>query len=337
MTETQANTLSVPFRIKRSIYPLDRKVGNLWAVAWNTTIIIGGGYKQNRFGEDPSVVYYHRLGEWIRQETSGDFPPAMDNIAEVLNDKIILFDTYYGDMYSLSLETWIWTLLRPSGTKPALRTYGMASWIHHGKMYCFGGGVGAVPHHYSNELFCYDPSENSWEGKAQSGDIPSPRRNCCATTINDETVFLFGGSSEGLYTWDSLNDLYMLDMKSLQWTKIHGSVAQPIGQSVMPPQQSYTTLTSISQSAAVVFSSIVRADDPDECWLLDLDMAKQLEAPSRIWRQIPNHFKKFGYAAVREPLSRSIWLIGGFDSHAPADTLKISANKFSDLFFAIYL
>ena len=325
MSDTKIITCSAPFRIRKSIYPFKGKAANSWSVTWKNTIIVGDW-------EDPSIVLYHQNGEWTRQELIGDIPKRRLYIAKVLEGKIILIECGYGaTMYSLAPETWMWTRLSPGGS-PKTTQFTLAQWIHDGKLYWFGG----MDSHdqVSNRLWCYDPSVNTWEVKAQSGDIPSPRYSCCATIDDEGTVFLFGG--KGNYgTEDSgLNDLFMLNMRSFHWKKIHGSSTGSSGGRVMPLKRCYPlSFTSISPSAAI-FNSVDEFDLPFESWLLDLDLAKQhMEAPSRIWTQIPNDF----YAGpvdclpVREPQSGSLWLIGYYSRPRTItpEILKISPFKLS--------
>ena len=279
---------------------------------------------------DPSIIHYHYNGEWIRRKASGDIPKGGEfYIAQVLKDKIILIQAgFENTMYSLTPETWTYTRLRPRGT-PKVAYSGRAFWIYSGKMYFFGG----VDTNYQvlNRLWCYDPSANTWEVKAQSGDIPSPRYANSATIDHEGTVFLFGGKE--VYGTehmdeeideemdDRLNDLFMFDMRTFQWKKIHGSSAWSGGGRVMPLKNAYSLFFTIISHSSAFFASAGDSDLPFECWHLDLDLAKQAEAPSRIWTQIPNDFLGCSVSSlpVREPLSGSLWLLGRYN-----DILKIS-------------
>ena len=324
-----ANTQDRSFHVQRSKYPFARNLRGLKAVAWNNTIIVLGGYT-NVSVTEKSVVYFHRSGEWVRQETSGDIPEIFhSNVkVEVLNNKIILVNTITWAIYSLCPNTWTWTKIKAWGQHPAAPH--TSSWVHNEKIYCFG--IGTFTNHYSNELLCYNPLQNSWELTYQSGDIPSPRY-AHATIIDDDTVFLFGGGQHPNQVPIAGNDLFMLDMSRMHWTKIHEGMERQDGQGI--PHQVFgyqgtgSTLTLVSKSAAILFVSIPYSskDPTDECWLLNIDMAKQLKDPSHIWTRIPNKFTRIWYAAVKEPLSNSLWLIGGYDRQTgkcTTDVLKIS-------------
>ena len=339
MTDTKAITYSVPLRVRKSIYPFKGNANNSWAVTWKNTIIVGDY-------EDSSVIHYHHhSGEWIRQEIRGDIPRRGEfYIAQVLKDKIILIQAGFDNtMYSLTPETWICRRLRPRGT-PKVAFSGKAFWIYSGKMYFFGGVD--THHQVLNRLWCYNPATNVWKVKAQSGDIPSPRYANCATIDNEGTVFLFGGKEVYGTEYmdeemveemdDRVNDLFMFDMRTFQWKKIHGSSAWSNGGRVMPLRNGYPLFFTIISHSTAFFASHRDADLPFECWHLDLNLAKQVEAPSRIWTQIPNDFQQSPVSClpVREPLSGSLWLIGLYDGlvrpclYTP-DILKISPHKLS--------
>ena len=72
---------------------------------------------------------------------------------------------------------------------------------------------------------------NSWEWPLHGGEVPSPREDL-ATIIVDDTVYLFGGNRYiGGPFQDSIadmeyNDLYILDMRSMMWRKVHGNCYQ---------------------------------------------------------------------------------------------------------------
>ena len=113
-----------------------------------------------------------------------------------------------------------------------------------------------------------------------------------------------------------------------------------IGQSILPFHNSVNSFTRLSPSTAIVFSTMsynpsrpyrFYQESQNECWLLNIEKAKQLEEPSRIWTQIPNHFNRYAYAAARDPVSRSVWLMGGIDKQYPhlysSDILKISSKS----------
>ena len=89
------------------------------------------------------------------------------------------------------------------------------------------------------------------------------------------------------------------------------------------------TLTRISQSTALLFGRDYFSERSD-CWLLNLQNAKELKEPSLIWSKFPNHFPRFGHAAVVDPVSRNLWVTGGYRyPNETSDILKLSFNQTS--------
>ena len=338
MDGTQKKSVETLYRIQKSINTFPVKIWNHRAIAWDNKIIVWGGWTRDDitggcYPRDPSLLYCHHSGEWIRQQTEGDIPPNKDpdlplNIFEAVDDKIILGTLEFESVYSLDLVTWTWTKLKSSGPPQPDGVIGMSSWIYDGNIYCFGGK--SYPSQtYFNDLFCYNPSQQSWELVVQMGDLPSPRF-FQKVIINADTAFLFGGRELGVEDEDHLNDLYTLDMKSMHWTKIHDEVATPNGESILPEHYSCSTLTRLSHSTAVLMSSRfnVELDEYEyECWLLDLERARELKDPSHIWTQVTNHFQVCYNAPILDPVSQSLWLIGGNDCQGggfTSDVLKIT-------------
>ena len=301
--------MAAPYKIQRSMLPIPHAHSRV-AVTWNNATIV---WDPIRF----YLIHYHISGEWLQKETTGYAPwcvSALNNItAEVVDDKIFVVGTPSATVLSLDLNTWVWEECKPEGQAPP-RSFGKKSWVHKQKIYFFGGGYNAG----SSQLFCYDYSNNCWEWPTQAGDIPPPKFHH-STMISGDTVFLFGGGK---------NDLHMLNMEDMRWKKVHDEM--PTGSRLVPYRRGKHTLTRISKSSAVLYGSY--RDDGryyDDSWLLNINSAKQLKDPSFIWSKIPNHHLRLRHAAVLEPVSKSLWVIGGVDGNSGAytsDLLKMSFN-----------
>ena len=346
LTMANSEQLSIfkPFRIEQSQNPFPEKLRSSRAVVWkNTIIVFGGGYTLRDLGgykeeafRDPTIVhYYHCSGKWIRQETRGDKLPKdfYPKVVEILSNKIIVmsfcFRTRSWLTYSLCPVTWTWTWLEPGGQQPNT-LHCRSSWVYNDKVYIFAGFVfdeELQPVH-SNELSCYNASNNNWERAHQGGDIPSPRHGQ-VTIIVEDIVFLFGGHNNNSHDEQDSpeKELFMFDMKKMRWTRIHKSMDCPIGQRNQVEFHNFNSFTLISKSNAILFSSLA---ENCEVWLFNIDRAKQLEDPANIWTPVPNHFWRSDFAAVKFPLSQSVWLIGGYDGQAgsiASDILKISSHS----------
>lgn len=192
-----------------------------------------------------------------------------------------------------------------------------------------------------NNLFCYDIDKNSWQWPAQHGDVPSPRISSL-TINNDGKVFLFGGvghspvdpyfpGSEGRIDFYRnkfqirYNDLYTLDMSNLHWERVHGGIAKVHGDArdkVPKPTEahrfsSHKSFIRLSRSTAVLYGTgrAVQYSQPanlhDDCFLLDLERAKSGVKPTSMWTRVRSHMAWRYHAAVLEPVSGSLWAIGG--------------------------
>ena len=132
--------------------------------------------------------------------------------------------------------------------------------------------------------------------------------------------FLFGGNS--LPEWHCLNDLYMLDLPTMKWKLIHG----PSETLTIPSARYGHTLTPISQSTAALLGGRDYASCAQDCWLLDLDKAKQGKDAVSIWKRIKLHKLdwRVHHQAVLEPVSRRLWLMGGVTGGAILEKLSLN-------------
>ena len=268
-----------------------------------------------------------------------------------------------GVLHILDLKTWTWKKVTPKGAPPARKSYAMRTWLYLGKLYFFGGeawaelpenkdrndeypsyikmhrwesrrkpGSPKIPgsniHYYVNQLFCYNIEANSWEWPNVKGRIPSPRSDHLVI-INGDKVFLAGGRGMKVY-----RDLHTLDMKSFEWKRIHGPIENgPLDiDAALRPHSAYT-LTLISGSAAMLygetgFSHFPQwADIYDDCWILHLNRALNNEEPASMWTRFRNHMPRSQHAAVLEPVTQRLWLIGGWDGlNSTKDVVRMTMN-----------
>ena len=309
------------------------------AVTWNNaTLVWGGRIPDNYDINTRSTIYYHKHGRWSRKETSGAVPPDYGPEAQVIEDKMFVSYLHRDNivLHFLDLQTWIWTRLTPGGTPPSPHIFGNTSWAHKGKIYSFGcvGPTRDSP----NQLVCYNISTNSWEWPDTGGDIPLSRRNHL-TIIHDDTVFLFGGvrdrSPNDAYYCS--NDLHILNMKHMIWKKVHDNISTVEGPDKEGMKTGRYTLTLVNQSTAVLIGMCYVIETNtfvDDCWLLNLHNAMQFMIPSSIWTKVDGNFARVYHAAILQPMSKRLWVIGGHssqDSKADVVILKINFGRPSPL------
>ena len=314
--------------LRRKIYhcklALDRS-GHV-AVTWkDATIIWGGQDGPTGTNCDPSSVITHLYGEWTERKTSGDVPTnSVCASASVLNDKMYILggnsssDSHYA-VYSLDLNNLVWTRLITGGTSPARSLSTTNSWVYQGNIYIFGG-CDFGEKEFKNQLFCYTITTNVWNQVNQKGDIPCKRYGH-STTISGSTAFLFGGVTDNYHL---LNDLYMLDMVELRWKRIHGPLA---GDTDVPCARIGHSMTQMNKKVAVVYGGWSNIGEKlGDCWVLDLNKAKQLQDPSSIWSlQSKTGDTRAFHASVLEPTSLRLWLIGGDEiRHNPISKITIN-------------
>ena len=310
--------MSPPFEIKRSAFQLPHKRRRPIAVTWkNATIVYGGFAPEEPRIDELSVLFYHKAGKWTKKNTFGDFPKYSQlSGAQVVNDRMFVFDTVRGEIvvYSLDLFTWTWEALTPSGTLPSGRASILRSWVYDKMIYLFGVGYTRIQD--ANQFFCYNTFTNTWEWPTSRGDIPPPKFEPPSVVISGGTAFLYGGIGGG-----TQNDLYTLDMVGMEWRKVHGNLS--IGEG--PGKIRFHTFTRISKSSALLLGPSTFGNEligkfgkevVNNSWLLNLDRAKKLMDPSSIWTNLPNHPSKCCHAAVLQPLSKTLWVIGGHDGNS---------------------
>ena len=76
---------------------------------------------------------------------------------------------------------------------------------------------------WNNQLFCYDPSVDTWENMACHGDVPSPRAYASLAIIKDK-VWLYGGDNSPK---SNKYDFYEFNMRSFTWTQINTDISRP--------------------------------------------------------------------------------------------------------------
>ena len=135
----------------------------------------------------------------------------------------------------------------------------------------------------------------------------------------------------------NFNNIFMLDMDSMEFKSIKGS-PHLVNAGLWPKERiSEHTLTMISQKAAVLFGG--RDSDEErlgDCWLLNIDECITNLNAEKIWIQCKHHeeniwFGRCGHAAVKEPSSHRVWIVGGF-GYVP--TSEMSSLHIKELTFS---
>ena len=303
--------MAKPFTVNKSRFKLPVAMTNPMAVTWNNATLVWSVNNESL----RDVVFINTSGKWIMEVTRGDVPGDMyysDYTAQVIKNKMYLHVLQYIDyraIFTLDLNTWTWTKINPGGTTPFTWGGGLYSWVYMGKMYNLLR---------RSELVCYNIPKNTWEWPTTGGETPSLDSLQHSTIIDDDTVFLLGS----IKRYNS-NSLYILDMVTMMWTKVHGNISTQAAP-YMTCSRTSQTLTKMSQYSAILFGE---SGNSMVCWLLNLQNAKQLMDPASIWTKISLHLPVRGnYAAVLEPKGEELWIIGGYHMDLDMDIGSITNN-----------
>ncbi|XAR52707.1 hypothetical protein NMG60_11020911 [Bertholletia excelsa] len=198
---------------------------------------------------------------------------------------------HFSDVSVLNLDTMAWITLATTGKGPGPRDSHSAVLVGQ-KMMVFGGtnGVRKV-----NDLHVLDLASREWTKPDCTGAAPSPRESHTATLVGEEKLVVFGGSGEGEANY--LNDLHVLDLKTMRWTspKVKGNVPVPRD----------------SHSAVAIGSKIfVYGGDCGDRYEGDIDV---LDMETLTWSRLivqgSSPGVRAGHAAVN--IGNKVYIIGG--------------------------
>ena len=159
---------------------------------------------------------------------------------------------------------------------------GHCGWEYADKMWIFGGYgespigylndygdfVAMGPDRINNQLCSYDPTKQTWKNTECSGKVPSPREYASAAIIKNK-VWLYGG-----YTtlgWE--DELYELNVYSLEWTHIHVDTPRP-------GRFGTSSLTPLTYNKLLLHGDLHKAHST---WILDVESYR--------WRQYQEEAK----------------------------------------------
>ena len=229
-------------------------------------------------------------------------------------------------------ESKSWHLLRSRTKAPSARNGAvMVLDLSRDRLILHGGDGGPHPKYgYTplDDLWSYDLTMRQWKRLNPVGTPPDPRWNHCAAIDQDsEKMYVFGGTG---YT-SSLRlvrdrDLFILDLKSLTWTRRHCSIE-------CPDSRQGATLTLDESAAALVLIGGLRNSNEGPSgttsgWIYDL--------ATSVWFETKDIDRKFrrSHTAAYDPISKRHVVHGGqtawerrnhYEKGQPLnDTLQIS-------------
>lgn len=123
-------------------------------------------------------------------------------------------ETVYDDLWAFDLETDSWSVVTPEGDTPPARFGHNAVWVEEIGLVVFAGQGGST---FYNDLWAYDPGENTWTLLPGGGDAPVPRYGSCAALGPDGRLWISHG-----FTQDQVrfSDTRAYDFDAGEWSDV---------------------------------------------------------------------------------------------------------------------
>ncbi|KAL6946855.1 hypothetical protein ACO0QE_001707 [Hanseniaspora vineae] len=218
------------------------RVGHASTLCGNAFVVFGGDtHKMNKNGLMDDDVYLLNINsmKWTVPQQAGPRPlgryghkinviQSLSSESNVTTTKLYVFggqfdDTYFNDLCCYDLSSFRkpnshWVFLKPETfIPPPITNHSMC--VYENKLWVFGGDTAQG---LLNQVFVYDPFKNDWTvvqtqpaHKQVDAEMPPPMQEHACSVYKD-LMCVFGGKDENdIY----LNDLWILNMKTLEWWK----------------------------------------------------------------------------------------------------------------------
>ena len=218
--------------------------------------------------------------------------------AVTYEDSMILFgggmvESFYGDVFTINLETHVWTKLNPGYAHNVPRTLSHTAVVWKDKMLVFGG---MSKESCVDTVSCLTLSGTpAWSQIHTSGDVPLPRKGHTSVVWNDRMYIFMGADFQG-YSFD---DVKYLDLNTNIWTDVTRSpIKGRTGHSI-----------ALHNGKGYVFGGMSKQIGSPE-WLSDL---WEFDLETATWKQLPQHTKgpEGRYSQISWATSTSLFIFGG--------------------------
>ena len=233
----------IPFRDMTGPHPRPRH-GHRAVAIKDLIIVFGGG---NEGIVDELHVLNTGTNQWFAPPVRGDIPSGCaafgficDGVRLLIFGGMVEYGRYSNDLFELLASRWEWRRLTPLGEPPCPRL-GHSFNLVGEKAFIFGGLANDAQEvkknipRYLNDMFTLDIKEGTtlhWESVTTSGSTPHEREShtCISVPSSDE----HGGDGGKLLVFGGMcgyrmNDLWMLDVKTMTWNEI-----RPVGPIPLP-------------------------------------------------------------------------------------------------------
>ncbi|CAK9063661.1 unnamed protein product [Durusdinium trenchii] len=170
---------------------------------------------------------------WIKAVVNplSDPPPSnrYEHSAVIFNDTVLVFGGYYitpgsrfDDLYFWDTQVQMWGLVPAPNAPPARSLHTAVMDLNH-SMWVFGGVDDSSSHF--DDLYIMDIQVSpSWTALSATGTAPSARAGHSAVMESGTRMWVFAGEGASYVIF---NDLYYLDLETLEWTAVAASGAVP--------------------------------------------------------------------------------------------------------------
>ncbi|TMX01363.1 hypothetical protein EJD97_024639 [Solanum chilense] len=198
---------------------------------------------------------------------------------------------HFSDVLVLNLEAMAWSILVTTGQGPGPRDSHSAVLVGH-RMVVFGGTNGSRK---VNDIHVLDVRSQEWTQLECQGNPPSPRESHTATIVGGDKLVIFGGSGEGEANY--LNDLHVLDLKTMRWSSPEVRGEMPV------PRDSHSAV-------AIGNRLFIYGGDCGDRYQGDVDV---LDMDTLMWSKLdvlgPSPGARAGHASVN--FGSKVYVIGG--------------------------
>jgi len=252
-------------------------------------------------------------GTWEVIKATGDIHPGCYWAVSVVCDEIVYI--FGGDTNALSTlsSSGRFERLSPTGDVPSPRRE-HRGWSYLDEIFILGGLVLRVDEtrmsnfvelmpgqYYNNDCYRYNTKSNEFSRVLTTGEGPTPRTGFGVARL-DDCVYTYGGVCDGV----GLNDLRVLNLRRLEWSKIDGA-----GFSTALCGQ---TLSPISRTQLMMVGGNPGGGLSNKVWVFD--------AAKSVWKEdepLPAEFGGSGgglkcHRAVEIPKENGVFVlcIGGY-------------------------
>jgi len=166
-------------------------------------------------------------------------------VLDSLNDRIIMFggfaisesgkDFYpYYDLWQFDLDSLKWSQLYPAGDPPECFGERMVYDADQNRIVIFGGNTLTTPSNSLNETWALELDDLTWNKLNTTGPLPQARWGHGAIyDPSEHRMIIFGGKTVENEKIRCFNDLWELDLGSLEWRQIRWYEPTPLPRAAM--------------------------------------------------------------------------------------------------------